>query len=93
VLIHPADGEALGLTDGSTVNVVTEAGQVQIEAQITAQTRQGHVIIPHGFGLVYNGKSWGANVNRLTKNTNRDRLAATPLHRFVRCRVEPVRGT
>jgi hypothetical protein len=29
----------------------------------------------------------GVNVNRLTKNTKRDFLK-TPLHRYVRCRVE-----
>jgi hypothetical protein len=33
---------------------------------------------------------YGANVNRLNKNTHRDRIAATPLHRYVPCRVEPL---
>ncbi len=28
------------------------------------------------------------NVNRLTKNTHRDHFLATPLHRYVPCRVE-----
>jgi len=46
------------------------------------------VMIPHGFGLEYEGEVYGANVNRLTKNTHRDQLAGTPLHRFVPCRVE-----
>jgi hypothetical protein len=46
------------------------------------------VIIPHGFGMVYDGKAYGANANRLTKNTYRDKFAGTPLHRYVRCRVE-----
>ena len=45
------------------------------------------MVIPHGFGLVYEGKVYGANVNRLTKNTHRDHLAGTPLHRYVPCRV------
>jgi len=38
--------------------------------------------------LKYDGKVYGANCNRLTKNTNRDKLAGTPLHRYVPCRVE-----
>jgi len=57
---------------------------------VTDATRKGQVLIPHGFGLVQNGKTYGVNVNRLTKNTYRDRLAATPLHRYVPCRVEKV---
>jgi len=36
--------------------------------------RRGHVVIPHGFGMIYDGKVHGVNVNRLTKNTNRDWL-------------------
>jgi hypothetical protein len=47
------------------------------------------VLIPHGFGLLYDGQVYGINVNRLTKNTHRDFLG-TPLHRFVPCRVEAV---
>jgi len=52
---------------------------------------QGHVAIPHGFGLVYDGKKYKANLNRLTKNTNRDWFG-TPFHRYVPCRVEAVLG-
>jgi hypothetical protein len=43
--------------------------------------------MPPGFGLVYNGVKYSANVNRLTKNTNRDQFG-TPLYCFVPCRVE-----
>jgi len=87
LLIHPADAEALHIADGQTVRVTTEAGSVEIEAEVTETARQGHVVIPHGFGLVYDGKMHGVNVNRLTKNTHRDWLG-TPMHRYVPCRVE-----
>ncbi len=86
--MHPNDAAALNLTDGQQVKVITEAGEEKIELEITNATREGQVIIPHGFGLHYDGKKYGANVNRLTKNTHRDPLAATPLHRYVPCRVE-----
>ena len=86
--MNPNDAGALGLSDGERVKVTTEAGEVEIELEVTLSTRSGQVIIPHGFGLVYNGEAYGANVNRLTKNTHRDRLAGTPLHRYVPCRVE-----
>jgi anaerobic selenocysteine-containing dehydrogenase len=86
--MHSADARKLSLEDGQMVRVTTEAGEELVELRITDSCRPGHVSIPHGFGLVFQGEKWGANVNRLTKNTHRDRLAATPLHKFVPCRVE-----
>jgi len=90
VAMHPKDAETLNLQDGQTVKVTTEAGEVTIELQVTQTTRPGLVVIPHGFGLEYNGDTYGANVNRLTKNTHRDRLAGTPIHRYVPCQVTAV---
>ncbi len=90
LMMHPDDASALGLADGQTVSVITEAGSEQIELEITDTARQGQVIMPHGFGLVHSGRTHGANVNRLTKNSNRDPVAGTPLHRFVPCRVNAV---
>ena len=69
------------------VLVTTEAGMEEIELEITETSHIGHVMMPHGFGLVYSGKKYGANVNRLTKSAHRDQFG-TPLHRFVPCRVE-----
>jgi len=85
--MNPVDAEKFGFTNRQTVKVITEAGEETIEVEVTTDTRKGQVIIPHGFGLVYNGVKYGANVNRLTKNTNRD-FVGTPIHRYVRCRVE-----
>jgi anaerobic selenocysteine-containing dehydrogenase len=89
--MNPADAEKYSFTDGQMVRVSTEAGSVDVELEVTTDTRKGSVIIPHGFGLEYNGSVYGVNVNRLAKNTHRDRFAGTPLHRFVPCRVEPVK--
>jgi anaerobic selenocysteine-containing dehydrogenase len=86
--IHPRDAGRLGVADAERVRVVTEAGEVEIEARLTTATQPGFVVIPHGFGLEYAGAVHGANVNRLTSTTHRDRLAGTPIHRFVPCRVE-----
>jgi anaerobic selenocysteine-containing dehydrogenase len=85
--MNPADAEKFGFTDGQMVKVITEAGEETIEVEVTEDARKGQVIIPHGFGLVYAGMKYGANVNRLTKNTNRDQFG-TPMHRYVPCRVE-----
>ncbi|HDP24599.1 MAG TPA: molybdopterin dinucleotide-binding protein [Deltaproteobacteria bacterium] len=88
--MHPEDARDLSIIDGQRVKITTEAGTVDLEAELTTTTRRGQVIIPHGFGLVYDGREHGVNVNRLTKNTYRDRFAGTPLHRFVPCRIEPM---
>jgi len=87
VAMHPTDAEELGLKDGQQVRVTTEAGSESGELEVSESVRQGTVIIPHGFGLEYDGSVYGVNVNRLTKNTHRDRFG-TPLHRYVPCRIE-----
>ncbi len=86
--------EALGLTDGQRVTVTTKAGVATGDLEVSAQVRKGMVLIPHGFGLVYDGGVYGINVNHLTQNTHRDPLG-TPLHRYVPCRIEaaPDRGS
>ncbi|RJP86601.1 MAG: molybdopterin dinucleotide-binding protein [Desulfobacteraceae bacterium] len=91
VSINPADAESMGFNDGQQVKVTTEAGSEVGELQISDQIRQGTVLIPHGFGLIYDGSVYGINVNRLTKNTHRDPLG-TPMHRFVPCRLEAAIG-
>jgi len=87
--MHPDDAAALNLKDGQQVKVTTEAGSEEIELEITDTAHKGHIVMPHGFGLVYDGKKYGANVNRLTKNTHRDQFG-TPIHRYVPCCVEAV---
>ena len=85
--IHPDDAEELGISDGEEVMIETEAGSSKVEAEVTESSHRGQVVIPHGFGLVHLGKAYGANVNRLAAAKHRDRLAATPLHRYIPCRV------
>jgi anaerobic selenocysteine-containing dehydrogenase len=86
--MHADDAAALNFEDGQQVKVITAAGEATTELEISSAARAGQVAMPHGFGLVFQGTVTGANVNRLTKNTHRDPLAGTPLHRYVPCRVE-----
>jgi len=90
LIMHPDDAEKQNLRDGQMVRVATEAGQEAVELQVDPTTRPGYTMIPHGFGLVHQGKKHGPNANRLAKNTHRDPIAGTPLHRYIRCRVEAV---
>ncbi len=87
LMLRP-DAETLDIHNGETVRVVTEAGSEEVRVKYTDHAPHQHVVIPHGFGLVFQGTKHGANVNRLTKNTHRDPIAATPYHRYVPCRVE-----
>jgi anaerobic selenocysteine-containing dehydrogenase len=87
-LMNKKDADTIGLMDGMEIRVVTEASEVKIPVEISEIATPGTVCIPHGFGLMFEGKPYGVNVNQLTKNTHRDRIAATPLHRYVPCRVE-----
>ena len=64
---------------------------MEIELEVTKEVRKGQIVIPHGFGLDYNGKTHGVNVNMLTSAANRDPVAGTPIHRYVPCRIEPVK--
>ena len=88
--MNPEDASLLELSNGETVRVTTEAGTELVELEITLEVRKSQVLVPHGFGLNYQGGVHGINVNRLTKNTHRDRFAATPLHRYVPCRVDKI---
>ena len=89
IAVSPADADALGLSDGQKARITTAAGSETGEVQVSDVVRPGMVLIPHGFGLNYNGNVHGINVNRLTLSTHRDPIG-TPLHRFVPCRVEAV---
>lgn len=87
VAVNPEDARHMGLSDGQQVRVTTEVATDVGELQVTEHVRRGMVLIPHGFGLEYDGDVYGINVNRLTKSTHRDPMG-TPIHRFVPCRVE-----
>lgn len=89
--IHPDDAKRLGIEDGKDVRVTTRIGAVELPAHITRETRRGSVLMPHGFGFIIDGKPGpGVNVNLLTDNEGLDRVAGTPIHRYVPCRVEAV---
>jgi len=88
IAISPADAEKYQLADGQNVSITTEAGSAVGELEVSDQVRTGMVLVPHGFGLIYEDQVYGINANYLTKNTHRDPLG-TPIHRFIPCRLEP----
>jgi anaerobic selenocysteine-containing dehydrogenase len=91
--IHPDDAKELGLQDGMTALIETEAGSLEAPVELSNKPPRGMVVIPHGFGLQYCDQVDGVNVNYLAPARNRDRLAGTPLHRFIPCRVSARRSS
>ncbi len=88
LLMNEEDARNLGVHDGDDVWLSTEASKLKVPLEVSNIPPCGTVVLPHGFGLVYEGKPYAVNVNQLTKNTHRDRLTASPLHRYVPCRIE-----
>ena len=86
--VHADDAENLALIDGNKARLTTKAGHVEVEVQISPFTRAGMVLMPQGFGLDFGDEKVGVNVNELTDAKHRDRLAGTPYHRRVPCRLE-----
>ena len=49
-LVHPDDAARYGVEDGKLVTVVSEAGSVDVPAEITVDIKPGVVSLPHGWG-------------------------------------------
>jgi anaerobic selenocysteine-containing dehydrogenase len=89
IKIHPDDASNLNLEAGMTATVETAVGKTSAIVEISPVPHPGMAIMPHGFGLYYEGRADGVNVNRLTPAKNRDPFAGTPLHKFVSCKISP----
>ena len=85
--VHPQDAAKLDLADGDMARITTRAGKAIVEVQTSKLTRPGMVLLPHGFGLDFEGDSTGVNVNLLTPADHWDKIAGTPHHRRVPCRL------
>ncbi|MCE5287953.1 MAG: molybdopterin-dependent oxidoreductase [Nocardiaceae bacterium] len=93
--ISPEDAENLGIENGSTVRVTTEAGSAVTTAEITDTLRSGHVTLPNGLGVdnvtpAADGAGVGISPNDLTSTRYQDPIAGTPWHKYVPARVEAV---
>jgi anaerobic selenocysteine-containing dehydrogenase len=92
--LSPADAKTLGVRDGDKVRVATRRGALTLPAQLDAKLLPGHVWMPNGFGMQYDGESGrvldGGNQNELTDVTDRDPFTGIPHHRYVLCSIEPV---
>ncbi len=50
LIVHPQDAKELGVSDGGTVRVTSEAGSVDAIAEVSDEIMRGVVSLPHGWG-------------------------------------------
>ena len=88
--MNPEDAAAFGMKDGETVRVTTSKGSITVPVEITWQTAPGYCMIPHHFGLSYEGKAHGMHINYLTDHRDLDELTGNAKWRYTPCRVEKI---
>lgn len=49
VILHPSDGERLGIADGDRVAVTSHHGKLRMTARLDDRASEGTVVTPHGF--------------------------------------------
>ena len=50
MLVHPDDAHRYGIEDGKLVTVTSEAGSIDVPAEVTDEMKPGVVSMPHGWG-------------------------------------------
>ena len=89
--MNPEDAAQFGIADGEQVRVSTNKGSLIIPVEITWQTSRGYCLIPHHFGLSYEGKVHGTHINYLTDHRDIDEMTGNARWRYTPCRVEKVK--
>ena len=65
--IHPADADALGLSDGKRARVRSARGVIEVSVKRDESVRRGMVTLPHGHGTRYgDSEPLGPALNQLT---------------------------
>ena len=88
--INPVDAAEMGIADGEKLRLSTNRGSVEIPAEITWRASPGYCLMPHYFGLHYQGEIRGMHANYLTDNTDIDEMTGNSHWRYTPCRVEKV---
>ncbi|CAA0133406.1 Assimilatory nitrate reductase catalytic subunit [Mycolicibacterium vanbaalenii] len=89
------DAALLGLSHGGRARVTTAAGAAEVTVEVSDAMMSGHASLPNGYGLDFvdsdgREQSRGVAPNSLTSSEWRDAYAATPWHKHVPARIEPV---
>jgi formate dehydrogenase len=94
--LNPADAARIGVAEGERVRVESAVGELEIEARLSTDIREGVVSIHQFFGHKYetgtraSRRYPGVNVNLLHDDRVRDRFCGMPVYNGTPCRVTPV---
>ncbi|AJH00208.1 hypothetical protein LF65_03651 [Clostridium beijerinckii] len=88
--MHPDDAEKLGIKEGQEVKIITKGGTIKIPVELTWRTSPGYVLVPHHFGIEFNGKKIGEGANYLSTCEDIDEITGNPLLRHISCRIEKI---
>ena len=86
--VHPDDAAALDVGTGGLVRVTTKRGSHVVAVEVSETMQRGHIALPNGLGLAYDGAQVGVAPNELTSTTDRDPFVGTPWHKHVPARLE-----
>jgi anaerobic selenocysteine-containing dehydrogenase len=95
-ILNPLDANRLGVRDGGRVRVTSAIGSVEIPVVVSADVREGVVVIHQFWGHTYDSGTRtsrrypGVNVNLLHSDQVRDRFSGMPVFNGTPVRVEPV---
>jgi anaerobic selenocysteine-containing dehydrogenase len=97
LMIHPTDAAKKGISEGSSVQVVSRVGSVELPAEITENIMPGVVSIPHGYGHTRNGiklevasQNAGVSINDLTDELELDDLTGNAAFCGVNVNVQMI---
>ncbi len=95
-ILNPADAARLGVAEGQLVQVRSRVGELEIEARLSPDIREGVIGIHQFFGHKYESGTRasrrfpGVNVNLLHDDQVRDRFCGMPVFNGTPCRVIPL---
>ena len=88
--MNPEDALRMGFKDGQTVRLSTNKGSIEIPVECSWQILPGYCMVPHYFGLKFEGKTYGMHINHLTDHKDIDELTGNARWRYTPCRVEAI---
>ena len=84
LLMHPDDASSRGVADGATVRLRSRVGEVEVQAEVSADVMPGVVCLPHGWGhdragvrLAVASRHAGVSINDVVDDQRIDALTGT----------------
>jgi anaerobic selenocysteine-containing dehydrogenase len=95
-LVHPADAERHGLSDGGKARITSRGRAVEVQVQVSDEMMPGVVSLPHGWGHDREGTRMGlarerpgANLNVVLDEALRDPLSGNAVLSGVAVEMSP----